>query len=475
MSKSFKIIFLVASGSLALLIFIVIALVVFVDANAYKPRLEATASAALGMEVRIDGRLGFGFSPGLLLTLRDLHILNRGADIVTAKEARIRIDLLSLLREEVQARYIALKQPRISIERDSDGTFNFEKPDSAGADSHSLDLAKLSLSNASFVYADKQSGEGIEVGDCSLVLFHLHLSSGQSLDIMKDISFTAALACGEIRAKRFAATDLKVAAEGRNGVFDFKPITMGVFGTQGSGNIRADFSGGTPVYHVRCSLPDFQIKEAFKTLSPQQVTEGSMDFSATLSMRGKTVHGIKQTLGGQISLQGESLTLIGTDLDKAFSRFESSQNFNLVDLGAFFIAGPVGLVVTKGYNFASIFQGSGGRSEIRTIVSDWKVEHGVAQAQDVAMATNENRIALQGKLDFINERFDDVIVALVDAEGCAMVRQKIQGSFQEPEVEKPSVFKTLTGPVVQLIKKGMDIFPGGACEIFYDGSVAPPG
>ena len=39
-----------------------------------------------------------------------------------------------------------------------------------------------------------------------------------------------------------------------------------------------------------------------------------MDFSATLSMRGKTVHGMKRTLRGQISLQGENLTLIGTDL-----------------------------------------------------------------------------------------------------------------------------------------------------------------
>jgi AsmA protein len=474
MSKSFKIIFLVASGSLALLIFIVIALVVFVDANAYKPRLEATASAALGMEVRIDGRLGFGFSPGLLLTLRDLHILNRGADIVTAKEARIRIDLLSLLREEVQARYIALKQPRISIERDSDGTFNFEKPDSAGADSHSLDLAKLSLSNASFVYADKQSGEGIEVGDCSLVLFHLHLSSGQSLDIMKDISFTAALACGEIRAKRFAATDLKVAAEGRNGVFDFKPITMGVFGTQGSGNIRADFSGGTPVYHVRCSLPDFQIKEAFKTLSPQQVTEGSMDFSATLSMRGKTVHGIKQTLGGQISLQGESLTLIGTDLDKAFSRFESSQNFNLVDLAAFFYAGPFGLVVTKGYNFASIFQEAEGSSSIRRLVSKWNVKHGQARAQDVAMVTNENRIALKGRLNFVNETFDDVIVALIDARGCATVQQKMHGTFHKPVVDKPNILQSLSGPAIKLLKKGKNVLTGTECDVFYTGSVAPP-
>lgn len=112
-----------------------------------------------------------------------------------------------------------------------------------------------------------------------------------------------------------------------------------------------------------------------------------------------------------------------------------------MDAGAFFFAGPVGLAVTKGYDVASIFQGSKGRSEIRTLVSGWKVERGVAQAQDLAMATNENRGVLHGGLDFVNKRFDDVTVALIDAKGCAKVKQKIRGTFQPPggEAECPQI------------------------------------
>lgn len=86
---------------------------------------------------------------------------------------------------------------------------------------------------------------------------------------------------------------------------------------------------------------------------------------------------IKQSLEGQILLQGENLTLNSRDIDQELSRIESSQNFNLVDVAAFFVAGPIGLVVTKGYNFGSIFQGSGGRSDIRKLISLWNVEHGV--------------------------------------------------------------------------------------------------
>jgi AsmA protein len=65
-------------------------------------------------------------------------------------------------------------------------------------------------------------------------------------------------------------------------------------------------------------------------------------------------------------------------------------------------------------------------------------------------------------------------MALVDAKGCAKVRQKISGTFQKPVVEKPSVLKSLAGPAIKLLKKGRDLFPGGECEVFYAGSVAPP-
>ncbi len=472
--KSLKIVLFVVGGFVGLLLVAATTVLLFVDANAYRPRLEAAASGALGMEVRVGGRLGVGFFPGLHVTLDDVHIRNRGADVASAKEVRLGVDLLALFQKEVRLGKIALKQPRISIERDRDGKFNFEKPEAAGGTLPALDLAKVSLSGGTLLYADRQSGEGFEAGACNLDVRRLRLSGGKSADFLRSLSFTAELACGEIRKNDFTVSDLRFSAEGKNGVFDLKPVTMRVFGAQGSGSMRADFSRAVPVYYVRYSLPQFHIDEFFKTLSPQKVAEGSMDFSANLSMQGKTVNEMRQAMEGKISLRGENLALYGSDLDRELSRFESSQSFNLVDVGAFFFAGPVGLVVTKGYNFASIFQGSGGRSEIRSLVSDWKVERGVAQAQDVAMATNKHRIALQGGLDFANERFNDVTVALIDTKGCATVRQEIRGTFQKPVVGKPSILRSLAGPALKLLKKGRDLFSDGKCEVFYAGSVAPP-
>jgi len=474
MSKTTKVILFIVGGFVGFLVLVVMAALLFMDVNVYKPRLEAAASGSLGMEVRVGGRLGIGFFPGLLLTLEDVHIRNRGTEVASAREARLGIDLLPLLRKHVRIGKIALKQPRISIERDRDGTSNFERPEAAGGTLPALELVNVSLSNGTLRYNDKQSGVGFEAVGCSLDVRRLRLAGGKSPDFMKTLSATANLACGEIRTKDFAVSDLKLSVAGKGGVFDLKPVVMRVFGGKGSGSIRADYSGAVPLYDVRYSLSQLRIEEFLKTLSPNMVAEGSMDFSANLSMQGKTVNEMKQTAEGQISLRGENLTLHGRDLDKEFARYESSQNFNLVDVGAFFFAGPVGLAVTKGYNFASIFQGSGGRSEIRMLVSDWKVEHGVAQAQDVAMATNKNRVALRGGLDFVNQQFNHVTVALVDAKGCAKVRQRIRGSFRKPVVEKPNILTSITGPAVKLLKKGAELFPGGECDVFYAGSVAPP-
>ncbi|HSD95884.1 MAG TPA: AsmA family protein, partial [Sulfuricaulis sp.] len=127
MSKPLKIILLAVGGLVVFLVLVAVALHLSVDANAFKPRLEAAASGVLGMEVRVGGRVGIGFFPGLHVTLQDVNIRNRGADLASAKQASLGIDLLPLLYQEVQIGKIALKQPRISIERDHDGKYNFEK------------------------------------------------------------------------------------------------------------------------------------------------------------------------------------------------------------------------------------------------------------------------------------------------------------------------------------------------------------
>lgn len=90
------------------------------------------------------------------------------------------------------------------------------------------------------------------------------------------------------------------------------------------------------------------------------------------------------------------------------------------------------------------------------------------------MATDKNRVALQGELDLINQLFNHLTVALLTPEGCVKVQQTVQGSFRHPVVESPSTLRVLGGPVLKLYNMGRALFPGGECDVFYSGSVVPP-
>ena len=225
MARSARTLLFAAIGFAGLLVLVAGGLLFLVDAKAGKARLEAAASGALGMEVSVGGRLDIGFFPGVLVTLEDVHIRNRGSDLASAKQARIEIGLLPLLKGAVQIEKMALQHATIFIEKDRDGRFNFEQPEAAAATLPALDWPNLSLSHGTLVYADQRSAGGFEAADCRLEMHRLRRSGGQRSNFIKDLSFTAELACGEVRSEGFTVSDLKLSAVAKNGVFDLSPVT----------------------------------------------------------------------------------------------------------------------------------------------------------------------------------------------------------------------------------------------------------
>ncbi|MCE5264445.1 MAG: AsmA family protein [Deltaproteobacteria bacterium] len=474
MSKSLKIILFAIAGVIALFILISVALFFFGDTSVFKPRLERAASEALGMEVRVNGRLRMTLFPDVRVRLADVQIRNRGVEIASARAIHVDVALRPLLRREVRIQKITFQSPVISVKQELSGKFNFERREKAQRGVPALILDRLSFSDGTLLYEDEKSGNKYEVLNFNLDVRDLRISGGNGSEPMKSLFFLADFACPEIRTKSLVFSDVKFTCKGSDGVFTFDPVGLRLFGGQGSGRIEADLSEPVPRYLVRASLSKLRIEEYLKTLSPKNVAEGPMDFSAELTLRGKTVKEIVRSAGGEVTLRGENLQLFGTDVDRKFAQYESSQNFNLFDIGAFFVAGPIGLAFTKGYDFANVLQGSGGSSRIGKFFSAWKVERGVAQARDVAMATRHYRVALKGRIDFVDQRFEEVTLAVVDARGCARLQQKIRGPFRKPVVEKPNALISLAGPALNLLRQAEEFLDGGKCEAFYNGSVPAP-
>jgi hypothetical protein len=474
MSKLLKLMLAAIGGLIAVIL--LVGVVAVIRAPDVKRQAQALVSETLGMEVAVNGDLHFRLFPSVHVTMEDVRIRNRGSQVASAAHVGVGIELLPLLKRQVRMDAVALRQVRISIERRRDGRFNSDTRTQQGRGALPvIDVSKVSLVDAELIYTDQQSGRSFEASSCELDVRNLQMkSSGQKRPtVFGSLSFVGKLACHEVITQGIVLSGVKSSIEGKAGVLDLRDLTLRMFGGQGAGKFQADFSGAVPRYTLQYSLSQLRLAEFSRALSRKSVGDGPMDFSIDLRMAGRTADEMMRSATGVASLRGEDLTLAIVDIDRQLSRFEASQRFNLVDAGAFFLAGPIGPAVTKGYNFASIFVSRGGSSQIRTLLSEWTIERGVAQAKDVAMTTKNHRIALQGGLDLVAGRFNNVTVAVVDAQGCSLVQQTIRGSFEKPEIQKPSVLKSLTGPARTLLGQARSLF-GAKCSVFYAGVLAPP-
>jgi AsmA protein len=181
------------------------------------------------------------------------------------------------------------------------------------------------------------------------------------------------------------------------------------------------------------------------------------------------------SLEGTLSLRGDNLVIYTMDLDKILSAYGTSQQFNLIDIGAFFIAGPLSIVAIRGYRYGDLYnQTRGGQGTITQFISHWKIRSGVADAADCALATHHNRVALKGKLNLVSEKYDNVIVALLDDKGCPKFTQSISGSFGSPKFSSVSAVESVAGPILNLYSKAKRLVEGGRCNVFYKGIVQQP-
>lgn len=471
MPKFLKV-FLFISAGLALALLVIALALPFMDLAKYKQRLVERASETLKMDVSIEGPLRLRLFPSRQVILNDVHLNKEGQEIGSIRRVDVGFDLLPLLHQELLISSVTVADAVLAIARRQDGSFNVEKPVFSGRLSL-RGLRNVSLNNFSVRYNDALNAADYEARACNMDVSDLLLVQ-QRAERLRRLSLAAELACFEIIKDAITASNVRLVATGNDGKLTVDPVTMNLFDSVGNGKLQLDFSSAQPGYELDYAVPQFQAEAFLAAFFPNQTISGRMDFQTSLTMQGTGLDELRQSLSGTLSLRGQSLTLRGIDLDEELEDFESTQNFSLADAGALFFAGPLGLVVTKGYDYASLFQKSDSNSTISRLISDWTVANAIAQPQDVALATEENIMALQGELDLHNRQFSDMTIAVLDARGCATVQQVITGPFSEPEIAKVGFLMALAAPAISLIKQGAELLPGDVdeeCEPFYAGAL----
>lgn len=180
--------------SLAVLVILILlavfALVFLVDANRFKPRIEAIAKDQ-GIALQINGDLGWNFWPSLGVAVNEVRIAALEApdqSIAEVKQASLMLALMPLFSGDFQVDHIVVDGAAISLKVDSNGKGNWEvltqsnqanqtgqpiqptpaAPASASDANLKLDIEKISLSNSQIHYSDAQSGQNIALRDINL-------------------------------------------------------------------------------------------------------------------------------------------------------------------------------------------------------------------------------------------------------------------------------------------------------------------
>jgi AsmA protein len=195
--------------SLAILVVLVLlaalALVFLVDANRFKPRIEAIAKDQ-GIALQINGDLGWDLWPSLGVAVNEVRVAALDAPnqpIAELQQASLMLALMPLFSGDFQVDHIAVDGAVISLKVDANGKGNWEalsKPDQPvkptqqepAADTNlKLDIQHISLSNSKVNYSDAQSGQTIALRDINLTMSDVNT---RAAPFALDLSFVMELA-----------------------------------------------------------------------------------------------------------------------------------------------------------------------------------------------------------------------------------------------------------------------------------------
>ncbi len=253
-----------------------------------------------------------------------------------------------------------------------------------------------------------------------------------------------------------------------NGGYNISSESIELFGEIGSGTLFVTPFAKPMVLKVDFDITQLDVSRLLKSFIKDTLVKGKTDLLFKLSGSGNNVKQVLASLNGEVLLTSNNLLLYGVDLDKLLIKVERSQHFNLVDLGAVLVAGPLGLLVSKGTTYTNILLTDRNSStNITRFVSDWYIKNGVFAIRDVAFSTYENRIAAKGWLNIAADSLD-VSIAVIDAKGCSKLSQSLSGSLKKPHMSELKIISSLIAPVTNLFEVKSN------CEPFYTGSVKNP-
>ena len=120
---------------------------------------------------------------------------------------------------------------------------------------------------------------------------------------------------------------------------------MQLFGKEGEGVYEFRPFAANPMYALKYKVNEFRVETLLQRFMKDTMLTGPMDLDLDLGIVALDKNKLLSGLNGSAKLFGHDMTIYGIDLDNLIAKYQKSQKFNLVDLGAVALAGPFGLAI----------------------------------------------------------------------------------------------------------------------------------
>lgn len=458
-------------------------LIKVIDFNEYKPRIHKALKESTGYDIVIRGDITLSLSP-LGVSIFDIEMTNptyrMEAPFAKLGSFDVALDVSSLLKKEIKVKDISIDSLSLVIEKSKEGKYNYElipltsktidkksKENNVTAEKKDCNVTwfdtvtKITFSNANVTYQEVNSSAKIAFEKMNLDTYNINRDSTKQK--LQSFSFNADARIGKIAYGAYAIRDINMPFEMKDGIAISDNLQYTLFDTPMLGSGKFDFSGKQPKISLKHKIVGLKLASLSKELWNKEMLEGTANGEMKLSFFAGDSHTFKSTLHGFIQLFGEEITLKGIDLDVLASSLDPTQQ----NAHGLHLSGLIsGLNALKG-----------GVTTIKAANTKIDIGYSELHFTDVAFTTAQNRVALKGKMNIVDEKLIDVKTALLDPKGCAVFEQKFSGTFSKPSLKmEDSAITTLSNVVFSFSTKSKNIqnhpkTEDENCTVFYDGVI----
>lgn len=427
---------------------LIVGLIIFIatmDLNKYKPQITQAVKDASGYDLKIDGDISTSFSPiGISVANVSIAVPNQ-TPFATFKSFDVALELMPLLKQEVKVNYVVLSNLDLKIVKMKNEKFNFEvtkttsteiqketedksKTPKEAAKIPLVNVSEVRLENANISFIDNISNAKANVSNINVTINDISLDSTK--EQLKSIALKGIVDIEKIQYNKYNIYNTNLNFNLKDAIANLISMKYTIFGSDATANARVDMSGKTPKVSFEETIPNLKLENISKEILEKDLLEGVVNSVAKLSFEGADELSVKKTLQGSVLFDGQKVGIKGYDLDKIVQSYNDMKSGDLKKAGTSFLTNALENSA-NGKGALSSFEG--GTTAVEHLHVEINISKNTATLNDVAISTLKNRVALQGKINIVNESLQGVKVAILDDKGCATFSQGIEGTLSSPK------------------------------------------